>query len=202
MSYLCITCCHCCYGRFLCSEDLLSRKVFRGDEMKIFAVSPSVLRRLAVFRFPFSIYPATKAPRIKWPFDHQKKHTLRRGYVSSQEVFFMIIFEEGFISNGFQWTDWTLKNSKIETSHHFQDVTVTPVDLTKEGPIQNSRAVPTQTGATVVPIHVWKFGQLDRPFFQELFDPKDHWDLKTGGLEIPNPCYTHPNPSIAGSSDS
>ena len=73
--------------------------------------------------------------------------------------------------NGFQWTDWTLKNSKIETSHHFQDVTVTPVDLTKEGPIQNSRAVPTQTGATVVPIHVWKFGQLDRAFFSRVVWP-------------------------------
>ena len=22
------------------------------------------------------------------------------------------------------------------------------------------------------------------------------WDLKTGGLEIPDPCYTHPNPSF------
>ena len=32
--------------------------------------------------------------------------------------------------------------------------------------------------------------------------PQESWDLKTGGLEIPDPCYTHPNPSIAGSIDS
>ena len=26
--------------------------------------------------------------------------------------------------------------------------------------------------------------------------PLESWDLKTGGLEIPKPCYTDPNPSI------
>ena len=34
------------------------------------------------------------------------------------------------------------------------------------------------------------------------FLPEESWDLKTGGLEIPDPCYAHPNPAIGGSNDS
>ena len=29
----------------------------------------------------------------------------------------------------------------------------------------------------------------------KIIPPQESWDLKTGGLEIPDPCYTHPNPS-------
>ena len=36
----------------------------------------------------------------------------------------------------------------------------------------------------------------------EKHPPYESWDLKTRGLEIPEPCYTDPNPSIGGSNDS
>ena len=39
-------------------------------------------------------------------------------------------------------------------------------------------------------------------YIKDLEPPLESWYLKTGGLEIPDLCYTHPNPSIAGSSDS
>ncbi len=48
------------------------------------------------------------------------------------------------------------------------------------------------------------------PFFRclfvkkkhELFLPYESGDLKTGGLEIPDPCYTESNPSIGVSNHS
>ena len=45
-------------------------------------------------------------------------------------------------------------------------------------------------------------GQYRVSAIQKIQSPEESWDLKTGGLEIPEPCYTESNPSIGGSNDS